>query len=131
MKFIQEFKKFAIKGNVVDLAVAVVLGAAFGRIITALTDAFIMPLVSLITGRGGVGNLKVSVGRTVFPYGTMLQAVIDFILIALVLFLIVRAMNLIQHRKEAEAAPANTPPELSLTEKLLTEIRDGLKNKPQ
>lgn len=126
MGFIKEFKEFAIKGNVVDLAIAVVLGAAFSKIVTALTDALIMPLVSLVAGKGGVGNLKATIGSTVFPYGTLLQAVIDFFLVALVLFGIIKAMNTLNRKKE-EPAAAPKAPEYTLTEKLLMEIRDGIR----
>ncbi len=121
---LKEFKEFAIKGNVVDLAVAVVIGAAFGKIVTALTETIIMPLVSLLVGKGGVNELSAMIGQTAFPYGKFLQAVIDFILVAFVLFLVVKAINSFKKKKEeAPAAPA--PPSEEVT--LLREIRDSLK----
>lgn len=126
MGFIKEFKEFAIKGNVVDLAIAVIIGAAFGRIITALTESLLMPFVSLIMGKGGVSEVKFTVGETVFPIGLFLQAVIDFILVALVLFLVIKAMNRMNRKKEDAVTPAE-PPQYTLTEKLLMEIRDGMK----
>lgn len=126
MGFIKEFKEFAIKGNVVDLAIAVIIGAAFGRIITALTESLLMPFVSLIMGKGGVSDVKFIVGETVFPIGLFLQAVIDFILVALVLFLVIKAMNRMKRKKEDAVTPAE-PPQYTLTEKLLMEIRDGMK----
>lgn len=126
MGFIKEFKEFAIKGNVVDLAIAVIIGAAFGRIITALTESLLMPFVSLIMGKGGVSDVKFIVGETVFPIGLFLQAVIDFILVALVLFLVIKAMNRMNRKKEDAVTPAE-PPQYTLTEKLLMEIRDGMK----
>ena len=126
MGFIKEFREFAVKGNVIDLAVAVVLGAAFGAVVTALTESFIMPLVSVITGKGGVENLSYTVGETIFPYGLFLQAIINFILVALVLFMIIRTMNNLQRKKEVQAdSPAE--PEYTLSEKLLMEIRDNIR----
>jgi large conductance mechanosensitive channel len=126
MGFIKEFKEFAVKGNVIDLAVAVVLGAAFGAVVTALTESFIMPLVSVITGKGGVENLSYAVGETVFPYGLFLQALINFVLVALVLFMVIKAMNSLKRKKEVQAdSPAE--PEYTLSEKLLMEIRDNIR----
>jgi len=121
MGFIKEFKDFAMKGNIVDLAVAVIIGGAFGKIVTALTDAIIMPIISLIIGKGGVSDIKFTAGGAVFPIGTFLQAIIDFILIALVLFIMIKAMN--SAMKKKEAAPAGP----SSTDALLMEIRDALK----
>ena len=115
-----------MKGNIIDLAVAVVIGAAFGKIVTALTESFIMPIISLILGKGGVSDLKFVVRTTVFPVGLFLQSLIDFILIAFVLFLIVKMMNRMTRKKQAEVG-AVAPPELSTTEKLLVEIRDSLR----
>lgn len=126
MGFIKEFKEFAVKGNVIDLAVAVVLGAAFGKVVTAVTDSIIMPIISLVTGAGGVSKLSIAIGSTVFPYGLLLQAIIDFILIALVLFVIIKGMNTLMRKKEAPAAEPKAP-EYTLTEKLLMEIRDDIK----
>ncbi len=127
MGFVKEFKEFAIKGNVVDLAVAVVLGAAFGAIVTALTESIIMPLISLVLGSGkGVSGLSFMVRGTVFPYGVLLQSIINFILIALVLFSIIKAMNMLNRSKEEPVVPA-AEPEYTLSEKLLMEIRDNLK----
>ncbi len=120
MGFIKEFKEFAIKGDVVDLAIAVIIGAAFGKIVTALTESVLMPIVSLILGKGGVEDVKFIVNETVFPIGLLLQAIIDFILIALVLFLVIKGINSMKRKK------VDTP-EQTLTEKLLIEIRDGLK----
>jgi large conductance mechanosensitive channel len=123
MGFLKEFKEFAMKGNIVDLAVAVIIGGAFGKIVTALTDAIIMPIISLILGKGGMADVKFMIGATTFPIGVFLQAVIDFILIALVLFIIIKTMNSTIKKKEAAPAPA----EPSSTDKLLMEIRDELK----
>jgi large conductance mechanosensitive channel len=123
MGFIKEFKEFAIKGNVIDLAIAVVIGAAFGRIVTALTQSIIMPIVGMFVDARTIADLTFTLNGTVFPYGVLLQAIVDFILIALVLFLIIKGINRM-NRKREQVAPA--PPEYTLTEKLLMEIRDGL-----
>jgi large conductance mechanosensitive channel len=124
MGLLKEYREFILKGNVIDLAVAVVLAAAFGAVVTALTEAFIMPVVSMVAGKGGVENLRFMIGETIFPYGKFLQSVINFLLVAFVLFLIIKGMNRLKRKKE-EVAPA--PPEYTLTEKLLMEIRDSVK----
>lgn len=119
MGFVKEFKDFAMKGNVMDLAVGVIIGGAFGKIISALVDNILMPIVDMVMGGPGkfaglvVGGLKV---------GLFIQAVIDFIIIALVLFMIIKAMN--STKKKEAAAPPPAPPE-DIT--LLREIRDALK----
>ena len=119
---LKEFKEFAMKGNIVDLAVAVIIGGAFGKIVTGLTNALIMPIIALLLGKGGVADVSFTIGSTVFPIGLFIQAVIDFILIALVLFLVVKAMNSMK-KKEEVAPPAATPEDILL----LREIRDALK----
>ena len=119
---LKEFKDFAMKGNIIDLAVAVIIGGAFGKIITALTTSLIMPIIALILGKGGLSDVSFTIGATVFPVGIFIQAVIDFILIALVLFLVIKAMNSIKKKEEA-APPAATPEDILL----LREIRDALK----
>ena len=124
MGMIKEFREFAMKGNIVDLAVAVIIGGAFGKIVTALTDSIIMPVISLVIGKGGVSELTFTVGHTIFPVGVFLQAVIDFILIAIVLFMMIKAMNSMK-KKEAEAPAAPAPPAEDIV--LLREIRDALK----
>jgi large conductance mechanosensitive channel len=123
MGMLKEFKEFAMKGNIVDLAVAVIIGGAFGKIVTALTDSIIMPIISLVLGKGGVADLTMSVGSTVFPVGILLQAIIDFVLIALVLFLIIKAMN--ARKKVVEAAPEAPAEDIVL----LKEIRDELRKR--
>lgn len=122
MGMLKEFKDFAMKGNIVDLAVAVIIGGAFGKIVTALTDSIIMPVIALLMGKGGMSDVTFSIGSTVFPVGIFLQAVIDFILIAIVLFLMIKAMNSMKKKEEA-AAPAAPPEDIVL----LREIRDALK----
>ena len=118
---LKEFKEFAMKGNIVDLAVAVIIGGAFGKIVTALTQTIIMPLISLVLGKASVQDMSVTIGNTVFPIGGFLQAIIDFILIAFVLFLIIKLMN--KAAKKKEAAPPPTPEEILL----LREIRDAVR----
>jgi len=122
MRIFKEFKEFAMKGNIVDLAVAFIIGLAFSKIVTALTTSIIGPIIGLILGKNGLTQLYFSIGETMFPIGIFLQSVIDFILIAAVLFLIIKAMNSIK-RKEIAAPPAATPEDIIL----LREIRDALR----
>ncbi len=121
---LKEFRDFINRGNVVDLAVAVIIGGAFGAIITSLVNDIIMPLIGVIIGGLDFASLSVQVGEANILYGSFIQAIVNFLIIAFVLFLIVRSFNKLQ--KEEEAAPA-PPPEPSAEEKLLTEIRDLLK----
>lgn len=118
---LKEFKEFAVKGNIIDLAVAVVIGTAFGNIIKSFNDSIISPILALLMGKGGMSEISFTVGRTIFPVGLFIQAVIDFILIAFVLFLMIKALNSL--KKKEEAAPAATPEDILL----LREIRDSLR----
>lgn len=124
MGFFKEFKDFAVKGNVVDLAVAVVIGAAFGAIVGSLVDDVITPLLlNPAIKAAGVANIdELSWGAV--KYGKFLSAIIKFIFIAFVLFVLVKGIN--KMKKEEPSAPA-APPEPSSTDKLLAEIRDALK----
>ena len=126
MGFIKEFKEFALKGSVVDLAIAVVIGAAFGAIISSLVDDVITPL--LLTPALEAANIKDLDKLTwgAVKYGNFLAAVIKFIIIALVLFMIIKGINRMKSKKEAPAASPQAP-EYSLQEKLLMEIRDSLR----
>lgn len=119
----QEFKDFAMKGNVMDLAVAVIIGGAFGKIITSLVADVLMPLVGLLMGGKDFSKLALVIGDATIKYGAFLQAVVDFLIIAYVIFLMVKAINRV-HKKEEAAAP---PPAPSNEELLLGEIRDLLK----
>ena len=119
---LKEFKEFAMRGNIVDLAVAVIIGGAFGKIVTGLTNSIIMPIISLLIGKVGVADISLTVGKTIFPIGIFLQAIIDFILVALVLFLMIKAMNSMK-KKEPVPPPPPTPEDILL----LREIRDALK----
>lgn len=138
-KFLSDFKAFALKGNVVDMAVGVIIGGAFGKIVTSLVNDIIMPAVSLCTGSVTFTNLKAELraaeldpdGNVVrealtFNYGMFIQNIVDFLIIALCIFVALRFM--MKFKKTEEEAPA-TPPEPTAEEKLLTEIRDLLKEK--
>jgi len=118
-----EFKEFAMKGNVMDLAVAVIIGGAFGKIVTSLVGDVIMPLVGLIMGGLNFSSLSITIGDAVIKYGAFLQNVVDFLIIAWVIFMMVKALNRV-HKKEEAQAP---PPVPSNEEVLLSEIRDLLK----
>lgn len=125
---LQEFKKFIMRGNVLDLAVAVVLGAAFGAIVTSLTNDILMPLIGIILGGIDFAGLAVTVGGAVLTYGNFIQAIINFLLIAFALFLIIKGINrMTEARKapEAPAAPAPPPEDIQL----LREIRDLLRQR--
>ncbi len=123
---LKEFKAFVSRGNVIDLAVAVILGAAFGAIIKSLVDDIIMPLVGIVLGGIDFTTLTFQVGNATLTYGNFIQAIVNFLVIAFALFLIIRSINKTQ-KQEAPAPPA--PPEPSAEEKLLAEIRDLLKAK--
>ncbi|MGE6752465.1 large conductance mechanosensitive channel protein MscL [Rossellomorea sp. NPDC071047] len=120
----QEFKKFAVKGNVIDLAVAVIIGAAFGKIVKSLVDDIIMPLLGILLGGISFTNLKVTVGDAVITYGVFLQNVVDFFLIALVIFFIIRLYKKMERKEEIKAEV-----KVDQTEELLKEIRDLLKDR--
>lgn len=125
--FIAEFKAFAMKGNVVDLAVAVVIGAAFGKIVSSLVDNIIMPLMGVILGGINFANLQMSIGSSVITYGVFIQSVVDFLIIALVIFVAVKAINKAQkYGTKEQPAEEKKPAEPSEEVKLLREIRDSL-----
>lgn len=136
-KFLQEFKEFALKGNVMDMAVGVIVGAAFGNIVSSLTDNFINPLIAVITGgakkdENGVMQLvggKFSINGIDFNYGAFLSSVLNFMIIALILFCLIKAVNTAMTigKKKKEEEEAAKPVEPSKEEILLTEIRDLLK----
>ncbi|MDD2945029.1 MAG: large conductance mechanosensitive channel protein MscL [Acinetobacter sp.] len=145
MSIVQEFKEFAIKGNMMDLAIGVIIGGAFGKIVDSLVKDIIMPIITLITG-GGVDftqkfivlgdnpeNLQsldalTKAGINVLTYGNFLTILINFIILAWVVFLMVKMLNRMRRTKEeAPAAPAPTPEDIQL----LREIRDELKKRPQ
>ena len=144
-KFWNEFKEFAVKGNAVDMAVAVVIGGAFGAIVTSLVNDLIMPCIGVLIGGADFANMAVTLKAAVpeivndageviqpakeavlFKYGKFINAIISFIIVAFSIFLVIKAMN--KMKKKKEEAPA-APAESSAEEKLLTEIRDILKEK--
>jgi large conductance mechanosensitive channel len=119
-----EFKAFLMRGNVVDLAVGVVIGGAFGKIVEALVGGIFMPIIGLITGGIDFTSYTLPIyGKTVLPIGTVIQAIFNFVIVGACLFMVVKAMNKMQNK-----APA-APPEPSASEKLLAEIRDELKKR--
>jgi|AntRauTorcE11897_2_1112592.scaffolds.fasta_scaffold11254_1 large conductance mechanosensitive channel len=127
--FIKEFKAFAIKGNVIDLAVAVVIGAAFGKIVSSLVANIITPLIGVLLGGRDVSGMMYVLGNAEITYGVFLQSIIDFFVVALFIFIAVKAINRAQDAfdgEEEETAEAK-PPEPTEDIKLLREIRDSLK----
>lgn len=129
--FFTEFKEFIARGNVMDLAVGVIIGGAFKAIVDSLTADIIMPFIGIFVNALSFADLSLSVGGAVITYGNFIQAVLNFLIMALVLFCMIKAMNSF-HRKKKEEEPAAPPappepPEPSNEEKLLTEIRDLLK----
>jgi large conductance mechanosensitive channel len=124
--FLKEFKAFAVKGNVVDLAVAVIIGGAFGAIVTSFVNDLVMPLIGAIFSVPDFSTLSFTVNGTAIMIGLFIQAVVNFLIVALSIFIMVRALN--RFKKKEEAAP-QTPPAPSKEELLLTEIRDLLKER--
>ena len=125
-KFLQEFKTFAIRGNVMDLAVGVIVGGAFSSITNSLINDIIMPIVGIFVSQASFADLTLSVGGAVITYGNFIQAVLNFVILAFVVFCMVKAVNRVAHTQKKEEAP---PPAPSHEEKLLTEIRDLLKER--
>ena len=138
-KFLNEFKQFAMRGNVLDLAVGVVVGGAFGKITNSLVNDIIMPGVSMITGGVNFSDWKIILKEAVIEngeeiaaavsinYGTLISTIIDFIILAFAVFCMVKVINSLHRKKEEAPAAPPAPPEPSAEEKLLTEIRDLLK----
>lgn len=140
-KFINEFKEFAVKGNAVDMAVGVIIGGAFGKIVSSIVDDIIMPPIGWLIGGVNFTDLKVTLpteqiaGQTLpaatINYGNFLQTTFDFVIIAFCVFLLVKGINRLARKKAEEPVEEVKAPEPSNEEKLLTEIRDLLKNKQQ
>ena len=130
MKAFKEFKDFISKGNVMDMAVGVIIGGAFGKIVTSLVNDILMPLIGIITGGINFTELSVKVGEAELTYGNFIQSVIDFLIVALCIFFMTKAIakagEKLRKKQEEEAAAAPAGP---TSEELLTEIRDLLKNK--
>ncbi|MCW1928079.1 large conductance mechanosensitive channel protein MscL [Bhargavaea beijingensis] len=121
-----DFKEFAFKGNIVDLAVAVVIGAAFGKIVSSLVENIITPLIGILVGGIDFTGLKLTVGNAEVTYGIFLQNVFDFIIIAFAIFMALRLLTKLKREKEEEVVE-ETEEELTVQEELLREIRDLLK----
>ena len=142
MGFIKEFKEFAMKGNVMDMAVGVIIGGAFGKIISSLVDDVLMPVIGKLTGGVsfvdmfvtlGDGDFKTlaaakEAGAAVFAYGQFIQNIVDFLIVAFCIFLMLKGINKLNRKKE-EPAPEPEAPKGPTQEELLAEIRDLLKNK--
>ncbi|MCM3088570.1 large conductance mechanosensitive channel [Bhargavaea ginsengi] len=122
----KDFKEFAFKGNVLDLAVAVVIGAAFGKIVSSLVENIITPLIGILVGGVNFKGLSVMVGDAEVTYGVFLQNVFDFLIIAFSIFMILRGLMKLKRQKEEEVVE-ETEEELTVQEELLREIRDLLK----
>jgi large conductance mechanosensitive channel len=143
MGFIKEFKEFAMKGNVMDMAVGVIIGGAFGKIVTSLVSDVLMPLIGKLTGginftdlflNLGEGSYKTlaeakEAGAAVFAYGQFIQNIIDFLIVALCIFLMIKGMNKLSRKKEEPAPAEPEAPKGPTQEELLAEIRDLLKKK--
>ena len=122
MGFIKEFKEFAMKGNIMDLAIALIIGVAFGKIITSLVDNVLMPIIGSFIGKT-FSELSTVVNGVVVKYGLFIQSIIDFLIVALVVFMMIKAMNKLKKKKEVVVSA----PEMSSTDKLLIEIRDAVR----
>lgn len=125
MSMAQEFKKFIMRGNVVDLAIGVVIGAAFAKIVASLVDDIFTPIIGVIVGGLDFSGLAIQVGEARIGYGRFIQASINFVIVGFCLFLVVKAMNRLQERLKIDPVLAEPTP----SEKLLAEIRDELKKK--
>jgi large conductance mechanosensitive channel len=141
MKLLQEFKTFAMKGNVVDMAVGIIIGGAFGKIVSSIVSDIIMPPIGLLLGGVNFTDLKFvlkdavvdAAGNTVsavsINYGNFLQITLDFIIIAFAIFMVIKGMNSLKKKEEAAPTAPPAPPAPTKEETLLSEIRDILKNK--
>ena len=136
MGFFKEFKEFAVKGNVMDMAVGVIIGGAFGKIVSSLVDDVLMPFIGMLTGGVDLSGLSYKVmlpavdggepvAGAVLKYGAFIQNIIDFLIIAICIFFMIKAMNKLMPKKEEAPAPPAGPTQ----EELLSEIRDILKEK--
>ncbi len=140
MGLFSEFKEFAARGNVVDLAVGVIIGAAFGKIVTSLVEQVVMPPIGLLLGRVDFSNLEwvltpenpatEEIEKVAIQYGAFINTVIQFVIVAFVVFLMVKGINRMRREQAADPAP-EAPPAPTPTEVLLAEIRDELKARPR
>ena len=130
MKLVDEFKAFVMRGNVLDMAVGVIIGGAFGKIVTSLVNDIFMPIIGMIVGNVDFTTLEIKLGEPVegaqqaaIRYGMFIQEIVNFLIIAFCIFMVIKLINKVQKKKEEEPAPA---PEPTKEEVLLTEIRDAL-----
>ena len=129
MGLIKEFKEFAMRGNVMDMAVGVIIGAAFGKIVSSLVDDVLMPLVGMIVGKVDFSALSAKVGEAELFYGRFIQNIVDFLIVAFCIFLVLKGINKMSNLKKKEEEEAPAAPAGPTQEELLAEIRDLLKNK--
>jgi len=132
MGMMKEFKTFAVKGNVIDMAVGIIIGAAFGKIVTSFVNDVVMPPLGKLIGGVDFKNLVIALGdgpdAPAIKYGAFINTVIDFVIVAFAVFLVVKGINRLKKKEEAKPAAPPAPPEPSAEVKLLTEIRDALKS---
>lgn len=133
MSMLKEFREFALRGNMIDMAVGIIIGAAFGKVITSLVNDVIMPPIGTLLGNVDFSGLSVTLREAAagkdavqLRYGAFVNTLVDFLIVALAIFMVIKAMNTLRRKKEE--APA-APPEPTPQEKLLTEIRDLLKTR--
>jgi len=139
MSIVKEFKEFAMKGNVVDMAVGIIIGAAFGKIVASVVNDIIMPPIGVLIGGVNFSDLSLTIkdaavnaagvatAAVTLNYGKFIQTTIDFLIVAFAIFIMVKAMNSLKKKEEAAPVAPSAPPEPSKEEQLLTEIRDLLK----
>ena len=134
MSMMKEFKDFAVRGNVMDMAVGIIIGGAFGKIVSSFVNDVLMPPVGLLMGNVDFSSLAVQLAEAgadgkpvLWKYGAFIQSTVDFIIVAFAIFMMIRWMNSLSKKEEAPEPAAEAPPEPSAEEKLLTEIRDLLK----
>ncbi len=124
-RYVSEFKSFALRGNVMDLAIGVIIGAAFGKIIESVVSDIVMPIIGLLVGGIDFTELSFGIADAQVKYGNFLQAVFNLIVVAAALFILIKAINKLKKEKKVDGEPAPVPEDIAL----LTEIRDLLKNK--
>lgn len=136
MSIINEFKEFAVKGNVVDMAVGIIIGAAFGKIVTSIVGDVIMPPIGLLIGGVDFSDLAIVLKEATadtpavtISYGRFIQTIIDFTIVAFAIFMVVKGINRLKRKEEAAPEPAPAPAEPTKEEVLLTEIRDLLRDR--
>lgn len=136
MSIMKEFKEFAVKGNVVDMAVGIIIGAAFGKIVSSLVADVVMPPIGWLIGGVDFSDLVITIqaataetAEVVIAYGKFIQTTLDFVIVAFAIFMVIKALNKLKRKEEAAPAAPEAPPAPSNEELLLTEIRDLLKQR--